>query len=66
MAYMLRREPCVAEIDNDIVERGFRAGIKNRDAFIRLQCDYGDYAWSAKLASVEDQRYLQFFDTATT
>jgi hypothetical protein len=36
VAYMLRREPCIAKIDDDIVERGFRAGIENRDAFIRL------------------------------
>jgi hypothetical protein len=35
-AHILRSEPCIAKIHNDIVERGFRAGIKKRNAFIHL------------------------------
>ncbi len=66
VAHILRSEPYIAKIDNDIVERRFRAGIEKRNVFIRLQRSCGDNAGSAKLARVENQRCLQLFDTAIT
>jgi len=66
VTHIFPSEPYIAKIYNDIVERGFWAGIKKRNAFIHLQRGRGDNAGSAKLASVENQRCLQLFDAATT
>jgi hypothetical protein len=64
MAHVFRRDLRIAETGDDIVERGFRAGIEQGNAFIGFQRSCGHDASMAKLTGIENQRRIQSFDTA--